>query len=338
MGFYIGVIIIIGCVFGACSDVKTRNTNKIEPPKIRLDSQIYDFGQVEPRKQIEHTFQFENAGQNTLKIKEMKSSCSCTATLLSKDIISPKEKGQIKIAYNVPNARGKVVENIEVYFTGFNAPVVLTLTGTVSMSIVCSPDKIYFSRVRHGESPERSFKILGTGGNSLQIEKVTTSSEFLETQVLTALDSYDLISHTIKARLSPHTPKGNLAETVTVYTNISKRPTITIPVEAIVVGRIQIWPEKIFLGTVMRDERIVRALEIDPGVDSHFEISKVESSSEYLKAALTKQNGMKNRYRVKIHVSDKTPSGILREAFTIHNNHVEEPIINIEVYGIITAP
>src|SRR4030066_124167 len=66
-------------------------------PRINFIQDSYDFGRVLQGKTAEYTFTFENRGTDDLLIKEVTTSCGCTAALVSANVIKPGETGQIKV-------------------------------------------------------------------------------------------------------------------------------------------------------------------------------------------------------------------------------------------------
>ena len=53
-------------------------------PKIEFSSTEYNFGRLNQGEKADYDYKFENTGDDTLKIDKVKSSCGCTATMLSK--------------------------------------------------------------------------------------------------------------------------------------------------------------------------------------------------------------------------------------------------------------
>lgn len=45
--------------------------NSYSQPSIVFDEEIYDFGKITPGNEIEHTFEFKNAGDQDLRIEKL---------------------------------------------------------------------------------------------------------------------------------------------------------------------------------------------------------------------------------------------------------------------------
>src|SRR3989337_2038899 len=105
-------------------------------PRINFIQDSHDFGRVLQGKTVEYIFTFENRGTDDLLIKEVTTSCGCTAALLSANVIKPGETGQIKVSYDSQGRAGKVSRTISVVS---NDPVAsikeLTITAMVDPSM-----------------------------------------------------------------------------------------------------------------------------------------------------------------------------------------------------------
>ncbi len=94
---------------------------KLEPAKdakvakLVLDKTTLDFGNVEEGKVVDAKIGFQNDGKGTLEIIDVKSSCGCTAALLSSKKLEPGQKGSIKIELDTANRQGKLVRTVTLF-------------------------------------------------------------------------------------------------------------------------------------------------------------------------------------------------------------------------------
>jgi len=70
-----------------------------EGPHIHFNEKVHSAGTVKEGTKLSHTFRFTNIGSDTLEVSA-RSTCSCTAALLSDSKIPPGGYGQIKIEYD----------------------------------------------------------------------------------------------------------------------------------------------------------------------------------------------------------------------------------------------
>ena len=74
-----------------------------EGPKIKLDKELFDFGQVPQLGGIVSTeFTVSNIGNKDLEINSISTSCGCTSAEISSEILKPDESATLKIFFD-PN-------------------------------------------------------------------------------------------------------------------------------------------------------------------------------------------------------------------------------------------
>ena len=83
-------------------------------PILHFGQTKYNFGKVNEGKVVEYTFNFENSGKSTLKIKDIKTSCGCTAALVSSELLEPGEQGTLKVELDTSNRKGKMSRTITI--------------------------------------------------------------------------------------------------------------------------------------------------------------------------------------------------------------------------------
>jgi hypothetical protein len=74
----------------------------------------HDFGKVKEGDKVDYTFRFINKGGSVLEIKDIKTSCGCTAALVSDDSLPPGQEGTIKVELNTANRVGKMSRTVTV--------------------------------------------------------------------------------------------------------------------------------------------------------------------------------------------------------------------------------
>jgi hypothetical protein len=84
-------------------------------PKLTLSKTSYDFGTVEEGKVVDVKVSFKNEGKGVLVINDVKTSCGCTAALLSSKTLQPGESGIIRIELDTANREGKLTRTVTLY-------------------------------------------------------------------------------------------------------------------------------------------------------------------------------------------------------------------------------
>lgn len=123
----LGTAILIGCSSEkggkeqqANSETVTASDNTADQANkvyaaIDFEEKSYDFGEITQGDKVEHVFKFTNTGDAPLVIKEVKTSCGCTAPEWSKEPIAVGAKSEIKVAFNSRGKSGNQNKSIMVY-------------------------------------------------------------------------------------------------------------------------------------------------------------------------------------------------------------------------------
>lgn len=141
---------------------------------------VYDFGTVSQGETVTHSFTFENSGKDPLRIDRLKTSCGCTAALLSAKTIPAGEQGSIRTTFDSSRFRGPIQKFIYLYpASPQGEPVKFTLKGVVKPIVETQPLQVDFGRVEEGQSVEKKLVLLNTGQQKLEIRNIRTSNTAL---------------------------------------------------------------------------------------------------------------------------------------------------------------
>ncbi len=172
-------------------------------PDMKFTSTQFDFGEVYQGARVQHAFEFVNAGQDPLLIDRVRSSCGCTAVLVSEKNLAPGEKGQIKTNFDSTRFRGSVSKTIYLYSNDPVKPVVqLKIKGEVLEIIAVEPEQVNFGTVP-GDQTLTSKVILRNQGETLMTLGVpsTTAAELQAEMPATTLAKGEEVS--LELLLSP---------------------------------------------------------------------------------------------------------------------------------------
>jgi len=100
---------------GVVVDKNTMVSKDGKTPKLKLNLSQHDFGTVEEGKVVETKISFKNEGKAPLIISDVKTSCGCTAALLSSKLLQPGESGNIRIELDTANREGKLTRTVTLY-------------------------------------------------------------------------------------------------------------------------------------------------------------------------------------------------------------------------------
>jgi len=83
-------------------------------PAVSYDSESFDFGDIKPGTKNEHVFTLKNAGKKDLIIRDVKSSCGCTAVSPSKNVVPSGESVPLKVVFDSTGKSGRQNKTITV--------------------------------------------------------------------------------------------------------------------------------------------------------------------------------------------------------------------------------
>lgn len=201
---------------------------------IKFKNTTVDFGDVSSGKIVDIVFEFENAGDDVLLIKNVIPSCGCTTAALTKKEYQPGEKGTIVSKFNTSGYNGKVIKTITVASNdGDAAETRLTLTGTVTVKDFAQaelkPDHIAFGAVSAGKAYARKLSLGNPGNIDLRIIEVSSAPEVslaFRTNSVGAKKTTE-----ISLTFTPF-EKGTFNNMVKIRTNDFRNPYIFVRLEA----------------------------------------------------------------------------------------------------------
>jgi len=206
-------------------------------PKIKFDSESHNFGKVEQGKVLNHVFKYSNEGDATLVINNVRTTCGCTAALVSGKKLNPGKNGVIKVSFDTTGYGGNTSKYIYVETNDTETPL-KQLTISASIDVPPAPQleldsyTIDVGLVLESEGIEWTTKITNSGELELTVEMSNTSgdAEFFQGSGkatfplrLAAGKSTEL---TIK--IPPRQKTGSLREYIMVKSNDQRRPSLSL--------------------------------------------------------------------------------------------------------------
>lgn len=103
-------------------------------PVAKFSEKEHDFGDIKQGDKVDYTFNLTNAGKSDLIIRNVRSSCGCTAVAPASKIIKAGETGPIKVTFNSRGKRGRQSKTITVITNDpKNSTTMLRITSNVSV-------------------------------------------------------------------------------------------------------------------------------------------------------------------------------------------------------------
>lgn len=145
-------------------------------PKIEAVEPEFDFGTVYRGGTVKHVFTLRNAGADTLRIENVRSSCGCTVAMVDKHALAPGESTSIQADFDSRTFVGRVRKDIYVQTNDPDTPITkLSIGGEVLVDLNASPSRVYFSGMREGERLERKITLQNMSETTINIKEVSST-------------------------------------------------------------------------------------------------------------------------------------------------------------------
>jgi len=252
-------------------------------PCILFEDMVHDFGTLQEGEIAEWAFFFANMGEITINILEVSASCGCTAASSTSKEILPGATGEIAVAFDTLGKVGHQSYTITVLTSDSSQPKIsLEVLAIVKTDVLVEPRRVSFGAVKRTELPKQDIIITDTGQGKLEIAEVQSSSEHIKTAVAREIrvseDGSDAPRFVLSVQLNPEgLPTGDFKETLTVHLLNSKRPDLTLPVRANILGDFIVSPKSFFFGFVDPSEPVVRKVTLQSTNGKPLKVSKVET-------------------------------------------------------------
>lgn len=203
--------------------------------KIIPNEKEFDFGDILEGEQVSHNFIIINGGTNTLKIDRVKASCGCTAAAPTKNELKPNDSTSIKVKFNSTGRRGKQKKYVYVFSNDPKTPQLrLSFTANIVAnkdfnnsgrpSIKLSEYNHNFGKVKEGEILDLSISVTNNGDSDLHIKKIKSSCG-CTAALMSEKNLKPNESGKLKIEFDTKNLSGQIARTVTLYSNDPKHPT-----------------------------------------------------------------------------------------------------------------
>jgi hypothetical protein len=174
------VAILLGLVIGATSaafrarqgnvtentaTIASRGSAKAVAPAasaiVEVDSDRFDFGEMDTAKEGSHDFVFTNKGTLPLTLTQGESSCRCTVGEISEASLPPGESTTVRIKWKSKNIGGAFKQSVTIKTDDpKRREVVLSITGTFSEVVRVDPAELDFGHLVGSEPVTREVHIL----------------------------------------------------------------------------------------------------------------------------------------------------------------------------------
>ena len=111
-----------------------KNADEVAMPKIEVDQDFFDFGEMKQDESVSTEFRLKNIGDAPLLIRSAKGSCGCTVPEWPREAVVAGKDAIIKVTFNSGKKEGKQNKTVTLVTNAIPSTKVLTIKGTVLVS------------------------------------------------------------------------------------------------------------------------------------------------------------------------------------------------------------
>lgn len=332
----IAIISFVSCISpcAVADDSETRGTDKIieEKPEIYFEQQVYDFGKIYIGEKLEHVFKFKNAGHGVLVIDNVKSSCGCTAALVSKNKLIKDEEGQVEIKYNPGKYVGKVTKSVVVNSNDpKNQKIKLTITGEIIEEVVVNPKRLNFGIIRKGDTFTKEIEVKTVPELNVEVLKVESPNPYIIIKQDKNTKEYE---YKYRVTINKYDYIGKFDGIIFIFTSSNKQERVDVPFYGEVVGDVTFYPEIISFGKTKKGQEAKKTVIIN-FVNKEIKIEKIEIEPNILNYQISEFNN--NSKKIDIILCSNNTSGEIAGILKIYTNSIIQPVINVPIKGEISG-
>jgi len=332
------LVLLAPCAFPQSTPQPAAKPTGNPIPVIEFEDLTYDVGETWEGEKASHTFSFKNTGDAVLLIKKVKTSCGCTAAILSSKEIEPGKIGEIKATFSTKRYRGKQSKTIYVSSNDPKHPTVqLKIQTTIKSAGSFKPRNIQFGQITRGEKISRVIELMPEG-EEIKIAEITASPDVFSARILEdENDNADKQSETDKNRpilievsVSPEAPIGRHNGNLTVTINHPKISSLSSRLYLQVEGQIKFSPRMLFFDENAQKNRGAKKIRITKSKGPNLEIVGVESTSPQFQAetVIIKEG---KEFDVEIRMAPDVEPGRYQGEIVIRTNDPDQKEIKIPV-------
>jgi hypothetical protein len=252
-------------------------------PGLKFETTTHDFGVISDDKPVTHRFNFTNTSDRVISIRNVQTSCGCTTSPLTKRTFAPGESYHIEATFNPQNRRGKELKTLHVDTDdpGFGR-YDLQINVDIRPRVLVEPQILMLGMLKAGQPAQGTLTLTGRTADfdvteaRLRDERLKlTRSE--RTKIMRDGDSLWQVVYTVD--VPANLPLGAVRSFIDLTTNDPERRTLSVPVNADVIGDLAVLPDRLTLQLSRAGDRWQREVRIEHRSKQPFSITGLDVES-----------------------------------------------------------
>ncbi|UCG46580.1 MAG: DUF1573 domain-containing protein [Phycisphaerales bacterium] len=302
-------------------------TKHARGPRIMFDSLIHDLGDVRVplNQKLNLQLHFENAGNETLTIGNIKTSCGCTKIAAPPKTLETGAKATIDVAVNLDDVRGPFNHTVAVQTNDKLTPLTeVVISGRTYNTLITTRRELLFNAIPRAGHASKSMLLKDPGDGSLK-DSLTTASilpeslsdEKLPIHMKSLIASYDPNKHPqfqgkendlvveVQVAVSDSAPIGDFDATIEIVTKVPGSEHVRIPIRGVVVSSISVKPAALFF-SYDTDKPVSKTVTLESRTGPTLDLNAVSVSNE-LPLKVAKQNTSGKTIELTVTCSPSSP-------------------------------
>ncbi len=201
-------------------------------PQLVVEQLNYDFGEVLQGGKVDFTFRFRNAGDEVLEVGNVRSSCGCTAALLSARRIAPGDVGELQATFDSTRFQGAVTKVISLDANDPQQPQVsFSLYGNVKAELLLQPERVNWGVVESQQPLESRLTISNLSPKAITLEAPKSTNPAVSAELSARqIPPGGQVELRLTAKFSDD--QARLGGYVIIGTDYANYPQLRVPVSA----------------------------------------------------------------------------------------------------------
>ncbi len=150
-------------------------------PELEIVQPNFSFGMIPQSSTVSQKFWFKSIGDDTLKITEIKTGCTCAIMPLKQDFIVPGDSMEVQFLWDVKKRVFQIGRYPYIFTNASDEPYRMSLTGEVHKRldslkpVSVSPYKCEFTKLRNNDVKEVNFTLTNQTDIDMNISLLTNS-------------------------------------------------------------------------------------------------------------------------------------------------------------------
>jgi hypothetical protein len=302
---------------------------RYEGPHLAFEVAKVDFGIMDQMAEETKEVPFTNKGNKVLEIKEVKTSCGCTAALPSDRVIDPGEKGILTVTFKSGKSMGDIEKVITVVTNDSLKPEIkLPVLAYVKTDITMEPRTLDFGDVKLGDEAFAEAKLISENGAPFEITYVEADTANF-TYTINPMEEGGKPGYVFKVGIKKLKRPQAFYKVINLRTDNARCPLFHLPIVANVLGKMKVEPRSILLQGVIKPGEVTRKVSVTSVGDARIHVLGAESTKGIVKVETKTVEDGKN-YEIQVSYTP-TAAGRNRDFLVIKTDDEWESEVRIPV-------